>query len=107
MVGLMAASVNRLARAYVGAEAMRAIAMTDFPKIGHVAEQLEMVTTPVLERPKTESDVPRCIVCGTPTDQSCGWCDRPLHRHLGQDGQGKIIRSQCYLTHLRECDSSR
>ncbi len=43
----MDASVNDLARAYASAETMRAIAMTDFPKIGHVAEQLEMVTVPV------------------------------------------------------------
>ncbi len=43
----MDASVNDLIRAYASAETMRAIAMTDFPKIGHVAEQLEMVNVPV------------------------------------------------------------
>ena len=42
----MDASVNDLARAYASAETMRSAAMTDFPKIGHVAEQLEMVNCP-------------------------------------------------------------
>ncbi len=48
----MDVSVNDLIRAYASAETMRAIAMTDFPEIGHVAEQLEMVPVPV-PRPGT------------------------------------------------------
>ena len=50
----MSPSANTLAREYEDAKTMQAIAMTDFPKIGHVAEQLEMVSVPVPRPAKGE-----------------------------------------------------
>jgi len=40
---------------------------------------------------------PDCIVCGTPTNQRCFWCRRPVHRRYGS----KI--SPCWKAHCEQC----
>ena len=50
----MSPSANTVAGEYEDAKTMQAIAMTDFPKIDHVAEQLEMVSVPVPRPAKGE-----------------------------------------------------
>ncbi len=43
---------------------------------------------------------PMCVICSAPTDQTCLWCNMPLHRHHGQDDMtGDIERTHCWMQH--------
>ena len=45
-----------------------------------------------------------CIICGQPTDQTCLWCEEPLHRHEGRDERtGEIERSRCWIERKPLC----
>ena len=54
-----------------------------------------------------ESNLTECIVCGDKTEQTCTWCEEPLHRHDSEKiSQGIVDFSLCWQRHVIDCEVS-
>ena len=47
----------------------------------------------------------QCVICDSPTDQECLWCNQPLHRHDGHEGSADRVEfTECWTRHQTDCE---